>query len=86
MNPALTREYAERTLESKISLFRRIKIKLKRRKDSGAYQSFFSEVFYSGYRFLDEISCSFAVSGDFFSGFSVSNRPLRLPSLNNVTV
>ena len=51
MNPGLTREYAERTSESKISLIRRIKIKLKGRKDSGAYQSFFSEVFYSGYRF-----------------------------------
>ena len=26
---------------------------------------------------LDEISCGFAVFGDFLRGFSVSNRPLR---------
>ena len=30
---------------------------------------------------LDEISCGFAVSGDFFNGFSVSNRPLRKSSI-----
>ena len=80
MNPALlTREYAERTSESKTSLDV-LKLNIRKR-DSGAYQSFFSEVL----SVLDEISFGIPVFDDSFSGFSVSNRPLRPPPHTSLT-
>ena len=69
MSSALTREYAERTAESKVSLH--VKKLNNRKRDSEATKALSVRAFISVF--------GFAVLGEFLCGFSVSNRLVRPP-------
>ena len=80
MISALTKEYIERTLESKTSLDNNLITEREILKPNKALQLFANKALLL-FRFsvLDEIYCGVSVFGNFLRGFSVSNRPIRPP-------
>ena len=80
MSSALTKEYTERTLESKTSLDNNLITEREILKPNKALLLFANKALLL-FRFsvLDEIYCGVSVFGNFFARFFGSNRPIRPP-------